>query len=231
MKISTPHIALSLIAAAVVTLTACGGGSSGSTAVSIMPPPVAVATTAVSTTVIDGLIKNALVCVDANNNGTCDAGETQARTDVNGKVTLQLSATELANARLIAMIGTDAVDADTGPVTTAYTLQTPAGRHSVISPLTTMVQTKMDTDKVSADAAEIHIKAQLGLSISVFDNFIALRSHNNEYKKAGEVARMLVVSIQKSKRNTSGSGSNNCHLESGDDDHAKENKINEELLK
>lgn len=101
MKISTSHFTSGLITAAVVTLTACGsGGGSG-----VGSP----ATTPVSTTVMDGLIKDALVCVDSNSNGVCDAGEIQGHTDANGKVTLDIPTADLATAKLVAMIGTDAV--------------------------------------------------------------------------------------------------------------------------
>jgi hypothetical protein len=45
-------------------------------------------TTALTTTVIDGAIGNALVCVDKNTNNSCDSDETQGRSDADGKVTL-----------------------------------------------------------------------------------------------------------------------------------------------
>ena len=60
MKASKNYFTLSLIGAAVVALTACGGGGSGASG-----------TASISTTVMDGLIQNALVCVDANKNGLC----------------------------------------------------------------------------------------------------------------------------------------------------------------
>ena len=75
MKSSTSHFTLGLIAAAVLTLSACGGGGDGGVA----------GTTPVTTTVMDGLIQNALVCVDANKNGVCDPTETQGRTDAKGR--------------------------------------------------------------------------------------------------------------------------------------------------
>ena len=197
MKITTPRFTSGLIAAAVFTLTACGGGG-GSTA-----DTPAIKTASVTTTVMDGLIQNALVCVDANSNGTCETTETQGRTDATGKVTLSIPTADLATAKLVAVIGLDATDADTGVVKTAYTLQTPAGRHTVISPLTSMVQAKIDADKASGvvtsvDTAETYVKTQTSLTVSVFDNFIAKRDTDAAYKKAGEVARVLVVSTQKS---------------------------------
>jgi hypothetical protein len=181
---------------------------------------------------MDGLIRNALVCVDSNNNGLCDAGETQAHTDANGQVTIEVPTANLATARLIAVVGTDATDADTGAVKTAYTMTTPAGKLSVISPLTTMVQTQMETAKVSAEAAESYVKTQTGLKVSMFDNFIAKRASSAEHKKAGEIARLLVLSIQKSKDSSTSAANSQCvsGLSTKDADHVKETHINHGLV-
>ena len=201
MKTTASVYSLGLVAAAVVTLTACGGGG-GTTA------PDASATTAITTTVMDGLIQNALVCADTNNNGLCDTTEPQGRTDANGKITLSIPTGLLSTTALIAVITAgQASDADTGLVNTTYTMMTPAGKHDVISPLTSMVQAKIDSDKAngtttSVDAAEAYVKTQTGLTtISLFDDFIAKRATSAEHAKAGEIARVYVVSKQKSIRN------------------------------
>lgn len=198
MKISTSQFTLGLIAAAVVSLTACGGGGGGTAGVD---------TTAVTTTVMDGLILNALVCVDSNNDGVCQANETQGRTDKDGKVTLQIATTEFATAKLIAMVGTDATDMDFPDVKVpvAYVLRTSAGKHSVISPLTDMVQTKMDLDHTKTfEQAENEVKTEKGLdlSVSVTVNFVANRD-KDAYKKASDRAREHVLEIQKSKEELS----------------------------
>lgn len=195
MKISKSQFTLGLIAAAVISLTACGGGGSAD---------ITGNTTPVTTTVMDGLISNALVCVDSNNNGVCDPTETQGRTDANGKVTLDIPSAGVASAKLVAMVGTDATDMDfpTTHVPTAYVLRTPAGKHSVISPLTDMVQTKLDLDSTKTfEAAQSEVKAQLGLDtkVSVTDNFVAQRDGDASYKKASDRAREHVLEIQKSK--------------------------------
>ncbi|MGB4059732.1 MAG: hypothetical protein WBK26_05910, partial [Burkholderiaceae bacterium] len=190
-RLSPRLLTLSLMAAAVATLTACGGGG-GST------DSAAPKQTALSTTLMDGLIGNAKVCVDTNNNNVCDPTEVQGRTDAQGRVTLNVTGTIPAGTRLLASIGLDAVDADTGPVTTAYTLSTPIARHGVISPLTTMVQARMDSSGESLAAAEAYVVGQTGLTVSVFDDFVAQRTRSNGHKKAGEWARLWVVSTQAS---------------------------------
>lgn len=196
MKICTPHFTLGMIAAAIVTLTACGGGG-GSDA-------VPVATTPVTPTVLDGLIENALVCADSNDNGTCETSEIQGRTGPDGKVTLHIPTSEITRIKLIAMVGVDARDADSGAVKTAFTLRTSAGKHSVISPLTDAVQTKLDLDpRKTFETAENEVKTELGLrsTVSVTDNFIEKRDkgtleERTLYKSVSDKAREHVLKLQ-----------------------------------
>lgn len=197
MKFSTHLFSRALAAATAVALSACGGGGSAINA--------ALPMTSVTTTVMDGLIQNALVCVDSNNNDSCDSGEIQGRTDVKGQVTLSVPTEDLGSAQLLAVIGTDAVDADTGPVTTAYTMKNPAGQHAVISPLTNIVRTKMSQDKAlgtntSVAQAQAYVQAQTGLEVSVMDDFITKRASDEQFNTAGRVARLLVESKQASKK-------------------------------
>ena len=187
---------VSVAVATLIALTACGGGSSTSST------STAAATTPVAVTVVDGLIRNAKVCVDSNNNNTCDAGEVQGTTDANGQVTIAVPTDSLGAAKIVANVGTDAVDVDNGAVPTAFTMTAPAtgGTTAVVSPLTTMVQSKMDTDKVSLEDAINYVKTQTGLTTaSPMDNFIEKRASSAEHRKAGDVARLLVLSMQKSK--------------------------------
>lgn len=200
------HTAIATAAATLVMLTACGGGSSTSPTstggATSNPSTPSTPSTPVTVTVMDGLIRNAKVCVDSNNNHACDAGEIQGSTDANGQVTLSIPTASLGAAKIIANVGTDAVDVDNGAVPTAFTMTAPAtgGTTAVVSPLTTMVQSKMDTDKVSLEDAINYVKTQTGLTTaSPMDNFIEKRASSAEHRKAGDVARLLVLSMQKSK--------------------------------
>lgn len=197
------HTAIATAAATLVMLTACGGGSSTSpTSTGGATSNPSTPSTPVTVTVMDGLIRNAKVCVDSNNNNACDAGEIQGSTDANGQVTLSIPTASLGAAKIIANVGTDAVDVDNGAVPTAFTMTAPAtgGTTAVVSPLTTMVQSKMDTDKVSLQDAINYVKTQTGLTTaSPMDNFIEKRASSAEHRKAGDVARLLVLSMQKSK--------------------------------
>lgn len=149
-----------------------------------------------STTVIDGAIKNAIVCLDRNANGACDADEPQGRTDAAGKVTFNVANDDLGKFAVQAIVGTDAVDADTGSVTVAYTMAAPADKAAVVSPLTTLVQQVVaDTGASSADAAT-SVKNLTGLSVSLFDDFTKLAAPTDGTLNPATLARMLVVVTQ-----------------------------------
>ena len=68
----------------------CGGGGGTDTAAAPPAPAPApvVTTTQVATRVIDGPIRNALVCLDVNANSACDADEPSARTNATGDAAL-----------------------------------------------------------------------------------------------------------------------------------------------
>jgi hypothetical protein len=199
MKIPASFFTLSLIAAATLALTACGGGSENGN-----DDGNSVAMTTVTPVVMDGLISKALVCWDANDNGACDATETQALTDSTGQASLFIPSANVANAKLIAEITAGvSSDADTGLVSTGYTLRAPAGKHSVISPLTDMTQAKLVADATLTFAsAEAAVLADLGLSgVSVTDNFIANRATNSNAQNASLKAHTLVLVQQTADQN------------------------------
>jgi hypothetical protein len=236
MKIRQQTFALGLISAAIATLAACGGGG-GDTSVT-----TPVATTAVTTTVMDGLIQNALVCVDTNSNGICDVGETQGRTDASGKVTLAVPTALLATAKLVARVGTDAIDADiAGNVKVPYTMSAPAGKHTLISPLTTQAHDQIELDLKSgktttAEAAELAVKALRGLSnIKIYeDDYVAGRA-NSDLKKASDSASEWVKGLQAAKTSAAISGVARCKWsddDKGDDEqeHAVERDLRTKLL-
>ncbi len=177
---------LAVIAA---VLTGCGGGG-GST------PTPPVTTTNVATRVVDGPLRNALVCLDKNVNGICDAGEPQARTDVSGNATLVVDNADVAKFPILALVGTDAVDAVNGPVTTAYAMSAPADQTALISPLTTLVQqTVATTGATTAEAAQ-SVQAATGITVSLFQDYTAVAAPTDGSIDPGTVARMVVVTTQ-----------------------------------
>lgn len=192
---------LSLASCALITgLSACGGGgsdgSSGST-------PDAAATTSLRTTVVDGPLQNAQVCLDLNRNNACDAGEPSMRTDASGNATLTIPTADANRYPLIAIVGTDAIDSDTGAVPTPFTMAAPADQPGLISPLTTLVHTQLsNTPGQSTADAVAAIQAQLGLATSPLANFT--QSSSADSAMAATLARLIVVTAQQQHTATAG---------------------------
>jgi hypothetical protein len=178
-------------AALLLAIAGCGGGGGSGTSAT----PVAT-TTDVSTTVVDGAIKNAVVCLDKNSNGKCDSDEVQGKTDAAGAVTLAVPNADLGKYPIVAVIGTDAVDADNGPVSVAYTMSAPADQTGVVSPLTTLVQQTVASTGATTAAAAQAVQDATGLSVSLFQDFTKVAAPTDGSPSAATVARMVVVTTQ-----------------------------------
>ncbi|WP_427912596.1 hypothetical protein ACPWT1_18500 [Ramlibacter sp. MMS24-I3-19] len=195
------------VAASVALLVACGGGGGGGGTPVVGGGGGDVttgggggggggqpSTTAVAVTVIDGAIRNATVCLDKNLNGACDSDEPSAKTDASGAASLQVDAADAGKYPVLAIVGTDAVDADNGAVTTAFVLKAPADKPAVVSPLTTLVQSQVEATGASTATAEAAIKAQIGLDVSLFQDFT--KSTTTEGATLNAIARTIVVTTQ-----------------------------------
>ena len=190
MKNRLDHIGLAC--ATLVALSACGGGSSDNNTPAMAQPT----TTNVDATVIDGAIKNALVCIDKNGNGQCDAGETQGTTDAAGKVTLAVPNADVGKYPILALVGTNAVDADNGPVTTAYTLSAPADQVAVVSPLSTLVQQAVASSGATTAQAAKSVQDATGLTASPFADFTKAAAPTDGSVNPSTMARMIVLTTQ-----------------------------------
>lgn len=194
--------------AATVLLTACGGGGGGgagggSLSATTVPPPAPTAgpaspapatAVAVAVTVVDGALSNALVCLDKNDNDTCDATEPSARTDSAGRATLAVDPADAGRFPVLAMVGTDAIDADYGRVPTAYAMKAPADRTALVTPLTTMVQAVIETAGLGTDQAEAAARASFGFKTSLFHDYSGRATA--EDVKLFALARMAVLTTQ-----------------------------------
>ena len=182
----------------VSALGACGGGGDDSAAPDTgTPPPPAVTTTSVSVKVIDGAIGNALVCMDKNDNGICDMGEPFARTNAAGQATLDVAIADAGKYPMLALAGTDAVDADHGAVLVPFAMKAPADQAAVISPLTTLVQAYKATSGSTTAAAEAAVQAQTGITVSLFQDFTsAAAKASSAGVFAGDLARLVVLTTQ-----------------------------------
>ena len=189
------HRLLATSVAVLALLAGCGGGSDdvGTPAA----PPVTPTTTDVTTTVADGAIKGATVCLDKNGNGNCDSDETKGTTDVNGKVTLAVPNADVGKYPILAVIGTDAVDAVNGAVTTAYTMTAPADQVAVVTPLTTLVQQTVATTGASTADAVKSVQSSTGITASLFQDMSKPSTAPTDGSlDPVTVARLVVITTQ-----------------------------------
>ncbi|NML43621.1 phosphoesterase [Ramlibacter sp. G-1-2-2] len=174
-------LTLSAIAAATSILAACGGGSGDS---STTTPPAAESTTLKGVVTASALIpgsatdpnfaagyyQGAVVCVDANNNGRCDSGETSATTDAKGAFSLILANTTTP-AALIADIGTSATNTASGAkVASRNVLRASLDQVKenaggiVISPLSSEVQRLVEANASKYADEKANVAARIGVS-------------------------------------------------------------------
>jgi hypothetical protein len=147
--------------------------------------------------VIDGAIKNAKVCLDVNGNGACDVDEPFAVTDTAGKAILQVPNERVGKHPVLASVGTDAVDADLGAITTPFTLSAPADKSAVVSPLSTLAQYLVQTQGVSSAAADAQVQGASGLSASAYADYTLTRATDKPSADAGLVAAAVTFTLQR----------------------------------
>ncbi|MGC3984386.1 MAG: hypothetical protein QM777_06450 [Pseudorhodoferax sp.] len=164
--------ALSALALAVSTLlVACGGGGDDG-------PPTTPETPSREVTgyVLDRGLNNATACLDLNDNRACDAGEPSAMT-ANGSFTI--TTTQAADAVVLVQASTASTTSE-GPVVAPYVLTAPLGRHAVISPYTTLLQSEIDAGRAEnlAQAEETLLSFLVGTAgqvggLQLYDDYQA----------------------------------------------------------
>lgn len=110
-----------------------------------------------------GYYQNAKVCLDANNNGRCDAGEVSTTSDSQGHYTLPGSGAVAAQITTASTLF-DPVTNTSSAVTRALTLRAPAQVNAVLSPLSTELQAAIDANGGDYDAAVAALATRVGVS-------------------------------------------------------------------
>ncbi|GGX50624.1 hypothetical protein [Saccharospirillum salsuginis] len=155
-------------------LTACnssGGDGSGSTGGSNSSSDDSASANPDNTTgdtlgrVADGYLVGATVCLDVNESFTCDMGEPTTLSEDGGTFELDATDEQLAESRIIVVVGPDTIDEDTGEaVGRSYTLTSPVENKAFVSPLTTMLQAAVENDPgASVAEKKRQVAMQLGL--------------------------------------------------------------------
>ncbi len=173
-------------------LPACGGGGGSGVGGS--------ATESASGIVMDGYLKNAFVFLDLNDDGIYNLGEPQTTTDANGGYTLSASPSDLQKHAIIAVaIAGSTVDLDAPNLTVSqqYSLTAPVGKNSVISPITTLIASKISQGLNVVDA-ENAVKSDLGLTnIDLYKDYIAAKASDNNYKEVHNIASATVEVLKR----------------------------------
>jgi hypothetical protein len=167
------------------------------------PAAAAPATKTVNGVVADGYLSGAIVCLDTNNNKKCDVGERTGTTGAGGAYTIpNVNSADLATYPIVVEVPAGAVDSDRGPVTNGYVMSAPAGKPEFISPLTTLVQSQIESSGQSLTDAVATIKTQLGLvTLSPMDDYKpGVAGASAESVVAAGVATVIATAIADNKK-------------------------------
>jgi len=162
----------------------------------------------VSGVVADGYLSNALVCLDLNLNKQCDTNEPQATTDVDGKYSFSADTDAASNYPVISVIvpGVTTDADDPSRELKEYVMSAPAGKPDFISPMTTMVQTEIESNPgIDVEAAEKAVKNNLGYSatssVSLFKDYVAAKADatdtdKDEYDRIHKIAQVTARTLE-----------------------------------
>lgn len=181
-------LAIGALVVIAFTIAACGGGSSNQS------PSQSQALESIKGLAIDGYLKNATVFLDLNENGTLDSGEPSTLTDETGSYTLKATANQLATHHVIVIAKSGVTIDQDNPntaITQTYTLTAPIGKTEVISPITTLISSKIGDGKTLSEA-ETEILADFGLqNFDLYKNYLYEEQGNLLFQKAHRLATSL----------------------------------------
>lgn len=181
-----PHLSRALMLSGAVLLAACGGGgdsgNSDAPAPTPAPAPAPQPVTWSGQVVLDGPIRNTVVCLDLNGNSLCDTGEpASAKTGADGTYSLSftpdgatatasLIAAQVPGSVTDAATTIDAANPAQANTTQRYVLRQVPGKDGQINPLTTLVASGMAAGMSEAKARE-NAAIQLGITAGNIDDY------------------------------------------------------------
>ena len=190
-----------------LTLSGCGGGSSDSHA--ITTEPTVQTTTLKGAVISSSYLQGATVCLDKNINLRCDVQEVQTTTNNKGIYTLKdIPSSDGINYAVIAVVPVGAIDqeATSKPIIKEYTLSAPIGKHTLISPITSIIKEYQEYSGLNTDEASQLIAELVGASPQDLFTDYAASNSNREQKRLKNLAKLATASFQNSIEKTANLG-------------------------
>lgn len=142
---------------------------------------------------VNGYLKKAKACLDANGNAACDSDEPYILTSSDGKFILQSYDPAAAQMPVVVEVPvTVPTPKDSRSVPAPFTMAAPGGDTSVVNPLTTLVHARMVAKGATAADAAAHYMALLGVPAILGNDYVA---QNDAVSRgvAGSVATILAA--------------------------------------
>ena len=179
-------------------LAACGSDSNTTT----NEKPIEPLRYTVSGKVVDGYLKNAKVCLDANDNFVCDTNEPSALTDASGTYIVETTDESLLNStRLLAEANKDTVYADSGKNVTHPFTFVAKPKANVISPFTSLIEALVSKG-YDYDSAKEEIETWLNLDVDLDADYIAkaedtslTATQRKHYERLHFIAKLITFAI------------------------------------
>lgn len=182
-------------------------------------PAAALGGTTIDGRVADGYLQGATICVDVNENGSCDEDEPQTISAAGGVYSLDIPE-DAAGKPIVADIPAEAIDEDTGePIGKKLVFSTPGDKPSFVSPITTLVHQELKNNpSLNSADAEATVMETLGLpddeETSLFTDYVAESDSNDESKRdkfrfIHQTARVVASMLDEIRENVETSAVNN----------------------
>lgn len=198
-----------------IALVGCGGGSESDAKIS--SPESKVSAKNLSGVVMDGYLKNANVCLDKNNNALCDSADGAiVLTDENGHYELPVEGDVSSYNLLVEALSgvTEDMDNPGQVLLSDFTLEAPATRPEIVSPLTSMVSSMAQTTGVSFDEAAKSLASDLNVSEqTITSDYVG--SSNSESQQIHMLARGITKVLQSAQESSVSGGVTEEHARKG----------------
>jgi len=184
-----------LVVAMSLALSACNSSDSSTTPT----------TSSLDGIISDGYISGATICLDVNENSSCDAGEPTATSGEGGKYTLTNIKVGDENHPLIAIVDTGAQDEGGRSFTKRTIFSAPKDERGFISPLSTLIHQKLENNpSLTLEEAKNELIAELGLAVNAAElltDYVAKEkseaetSNETKYRDMHRAAQLLTTLI------------------------------------